>query len=59
MSDIENGVKELYRIFKDNSYLHDQEFTDMVIEQVGIKSQNKNLVLICESIIDLLKLPKE
>lgn len=59
MNDIENGVKELYRIFKDNSYLHDQEFTDMVIEEVGIKSKNKNLVLICESIADLVKSQEE
>lgn len=59
MNDIEKGVKELYKIFKDNCYLHDQEFADMVVREVGIKSENKNLVLICESIVDLLKSQKE
>jgi len=59
MNDIENGVKELYKILKDNCYLHDQEFADMVVKEVEIKSKNKNLVLICESIVDMLKTQKE
>lgn len=59
MNDIEDGVKELYRILKDNCYLHDEEFADMVVKEIGIKSNNKNLVLVCESIVDMLKTQKE
>jgi hypothetical protein len=55
MNDIERGVKELYKILKDNCYLHDQEFTDMLVEEIGVTSKNKNMVIICESIVDMLK----
>ena len=59
MNDIENGVKELYRIFKENCYLQNPEFADMVVREVGIESQSKNLELVCKSIVDVLRSQKE
>lgn len=59
MNDIENGVKELYKIFKENCYLQNHEFADMVVREVGIESKNKNLELICQSIVDTLREQKK
>lgn len=58
-NDIGNGVRELYRIFKESCYVYNQEFTDIVIKEVNIKSENKNLAQICESIIDIIKSEKK
>ncbi len=54
-NDIENGVRELYRLFKENCYIYNQEFTDMVVREVELKSENKKLVQICESIVGIIK----
>ena len=58
-NDIGNGVRELYRIFKESCYVYNQEFTDIVIKEVHIKSGNNSLVQICESIIDIIKSEKK
>lgn len=58
-NDIEDGVGELYRIFKESCYVYNQEFTDMVVREVSIQSDNEKLVKICESIVDKIKSEKE
>ena len=58
MNEIENGVKELYGILRVKCYLRNQEFTDLLVKDIELKSDNKNLVLLCESILEILKLEK-
>lgn len=58
-SDIECGLRELYRVFKEDCYIYNQEFTDMVVREVELKSENKKLAQICESIVDIIKSEKE
>jgi hypothetical protein len=58
-NDIERGVKEIYRLFKEDCYIYNQEFTDMVVREVELKSGNKKLAQICKSIVDTIKSEKE
>ncbi len=58
-SDIKCGVRELYRLFKEDCYIYNQEFTDMVVREVELKSENKKLAQICESIVNIIKSEKD
>ncbi|QNU66757.1 hypothetical protein EHE19_018275 [Ruminiclostridium herbifermentans] len=58
-NDIERGVKEIYRLFREDCNIYNQEFTDMVVREVELRSGNKKLAKICESIVDTIKSEKE
>ncbi len=57
-SDIECGLRELYRVFKEDCYIYNEEFFDMVVREVELKSENKKLGQICKSIVDIIKAEK-
>ena len=58
-SDIECGVREIYRLFKEDCYIYNKEFTDMVVREIELRSGNKKLAQICESIVDAIKSERE
>ena len=58
-SEVECGVREIYRLFKEDCNIYNKEFTDMVVREVELKSGSKKLAQICESIVDAIKSEKE